>query len=354
MVNLKKIIITTFIYSLLFSGCTYVIKPENIHSSASHSSGEIFIYGEFHGIKKIKDKELELWGDYYTNHGLRHLFLELPYYTAEFLNIWMQSEDDDILNKIYEDWNGVKHRNPSMKEFYVEIKKLYPETIFHGTDVGHQYRSTGKRYLNYLSQHNMKNSLQYKCTKEAIKQGKYYNRKDDDVYREIMMVANFIREFNMLENESIMGIYGSAHIGINSMNHSNSVPSMANQLHKIYANHLLTNDLSYLKDIPIRTDSIQINGYNYEASYFGSKNMKGFKDFAYREFWRLEGVYNKFKKSPKTGNVLPYNKYPMKIVTGQVFVIDYVKTDSTVAREFHRSDGRSRNNRPVTNEFIIK
>jgi hypothetical protein len=270
----------------------------------------------------------------------------------------MNSETDEILNMVYDDWDGTANHNPAVKDFYKEIKTRFPETVFHGTDVGHQYHTTGKRYLDYLSQQqNMEYPEQYQYAKEAIEQGKhYYNQNKDGVYRENMMVANFIREFSKLDNENIMGIYGSAHTGINSMDHSNSVPSMANQFHKIYTNQLFTENLSYLaKEIdPLRTDSIQINGFDYKALYFGRKNLSGFKDYEYREFWRLEGAYNNFKKASKTGDVLPYSNYPMKIEIGQVFVIDYMKTDSTLIRKFYRSDGNSWENRPTTEEFKVE
>ncbi|MEA4917307.1 MAG: hypothetical protein VB073_07230 [Proteiniphilum sp.] len=95
----------------------------------------------------------------------------------------------------------------------------------------------------------------------------------------------------------------------------------------------------------------KVNGSYYRASYFGRNNLSGFKDYAYRKFWRLEGAYDDFKTVPTTGDVLPYNNYPMKIDTGQVFVIDYIKTDNTSIRKFYRSDGKFWNNRPVTEEF---
>ncbi|WP_242860603.1 hypothetical protein [Clostridium sp. KNHs205] len=68
---------------------------------------------------------------------MRHLFIELPYYTAEFLNVWMQSDSDDILDAIYDEWNGTMIHTPDIIEFYKNIKSRCPETIFHGTDVGH-------------------------------------------------------------------------------------------------------------------------------------------------------------------------------------------------------------------------
>lgn len=87
-------------------------------------------------------------------------------------------------------------------------------------------------------------------TKEAIGQGKYYYSHSDDVYRENMMVENFIREFDKLSDECIMGIYGSAHTGLEEMDYTNTVPSMANQLMKRYGDTIFSEDLSKMaKDV---------------------------------------------------------------------------------------------------------
>ncbi|WP_293009317.1 MULTISPECIES: hypothetical protein [unclassified Oscillibacter] len=214
---------------------------------ASSNSGEIFLYGEEHGIKKIIDKEFEFWQDYYDTQGMRHLFIEIPYYTAEFLNSWMQEDDDTILNAIYDDWDGTSAHNPNVKALYQKIKKECPETIFHGTDVGHQSETTGERYLQTLAESGQKYSEQYRLAQEAVRQGEIYYEKYDEVYRENTMVENFIREFDLLNGENIMGIYGSAHTGIEAMEFcTGAVPCMANQLSVRYGAALHSEDLSWL------------------------------------------------------------------------------------------------------------
>ena len=105
----------------------------------------IHLYGETHGVKEFYDKEFEIWKGYYKD-GNRDLFVELPYYTAEFLNVWMQETDDEILNQIYEDIEGTASYTESYLQFLKRIKEECPETIFYGTDVGHQYQTTGARY----------------------------------------------------------------------------------------------------------------------------------------------------------------------------------------------------------------
>jgi hypothetical protein len=337
------------------------IPPAVIPPTSKPSTGQAYLYGEAHAVDKIMNKELELWYDYYHNEGMRHLFIEFPYYTMEFLNIWMQADNDDILDAVLEDLVNIANPNPFARDFYRKIKSECPETIFHGTDVGHQYLTTGGRFLKYLRDNHMENSEQYVLTQEAIEQGRYFYRTSghENVYRENKMTENFIREFDKLIDENIMGIYGAAHTDFDAMDYyTQSVPCMANQLKDRYGNALHSEDLMIwaANDTgPIRFDSLTINGKKYEAAYFGKQDMSRWTDnYAYREFWRLENAYNDFKNSPKTNEVLPYNNYPMTIETGQVFVIDYIKTDGSIERRYYRSSGLIWNGMPTTEAFIAE
>jgi hypothetical protein len=131
---------------------------------------------------------------------------------------------------------------------------------------------------------------------------------------------------------------------------------MANQLKEYYGEMIYSEDLSYLAKViePLRTDRITVHDKEYEASYFGKQDLTGFKDYASREFWRLENAYEDFRNNPKTGDVLPYNEYPMLVEDGQVFVIDYTKIDGSYYRTYYRSDGYIWNNMPSTEEFRLK
>ncbi len=326
----------------------------DVTASSSPSSGLIYLYGEQHGVEKILEKEFELWSEYYRNENMRHLFVELPYYTAEFLNIWMQSDSDDIFDALYSDWAGTAGQNIYSKAFYQKIKSECPETIFHGTDVGHQYNTTGERFLRYLEDNHLKDSQQYLLVEEAIEQGKYFYEHDDNVYRENKMAENFIREFDGLGGENVMGIYGGAHTGLDAMDYyTDSVPCMGNRLKQRYGDAVVSGDLALLTKAtePLRVDMITVGGKKYEASYFGEQDLTGFRDFARREFWRLEDAYGDFKDRPKTGDVLPYDNYPMVMELEQVFVIDYTMTDGTVKRMYYRSDGLVWQGMPSTEEF---
>lgn len=359
-VNVMALITTVVvivIMILVFSANSNNATQTN--TSIPKSTGQIYLYGEAHGVESILEKEFELWNEYYKDQGMRHLFVELPYYTAEFLNLWMQSDNNEILDKIYDEWTGTAMHTSANKDFFEKIKIQCPETIFHGTDVGHQYYTTGKRFLEYIQNNNLEDTEQYVLTQEAIEQGRHYYENSDDVYRENMMVENFIREYDKLNGESIMGIYGSAHTGLESMNYTNSVPCMANQLKKYYGDIIYSENLSISvnekEDIdPARIDTIQVNGKDYEASYFGKQDLSGvFEGYSYREYWRLENAYEDFKDMPLTEDLLPYDNYPMKIEIGQIFVIDYTMTDGSVLRKYYRFDGYEWNGAPTTQEFTV-
>lgn len=320
--------------------------------------GKLYLYGEIHSEEKILEKELEIWQDYYTNQGMRHLFVEMPYYTAQFLNVWMQSDGDEILDEIHADWEGTASQTQEVKLFYQKVKELCPETIFHGTDVGHQYESIGNRYLQYLEDNQQTDSQEYQLAKENIEQGMYYYQESDDVYRENKMVENLIREYESLGDEHVMGIYGNAHTAVDARDYAtNSIPCMANQLKKIYGERLYTEDLSYVAlDVePIKVETMEIGGVSYEASYFGEQDMTTFSDqFLYREFWRLENAYDDFMDCKKTWDVLPYNNYPMLIEEGQVFVIDYKMADQSVQRMYYISTGKQWQGQLVTEGVTLQ
>ena len=324
------------------------------------STGSIYLYGESHGVEAILHKEADLWYEYYHKQNMRHLFVEYSYFTAEFLNLWMKESDDALLDAVYAEWAGTQAQVPAVKEFYKRIKAECPETVFHGTDVGHQYDTTGARYLRLLEESGQRDSEQYRLAAEAIGQGKRYYAQGNDVYRENTMAENFIRAFDALEGESVMGIYGAAHTGLGAMDYdTHSVPCMANRLKERYGEAVFSEDLTKNTE-PIRVDTIRVGEKDYEASYFGTQDLtRFFKDYASRAFWRLENAYDDFKLCPVTNNILPYNNYPMPIEEGQVFVIDYTMADGSLKREYLRSDGnwwKAENSAIefVTEEFTLK
>lgn len=182
----------------------------------------ISLYGEAHGYKKCYDAEFEEWRRFY-NEGCRNLFMELPYYSAELLNVWMHEDSDELLERWFEEIEGTLSGNKYYREFFLEIKSSCPDTVFHGTDVGHQYDTTGARYLKYLEDNGLENSENYTLAEECIRQGQEFYGDDTEnngvsALRETYMVSNFIDAYTRCGGGKVMGIYGSYHTDLESPN----------------------------------------------------------------------------------------------------------------------------------------
>ncbi len=218
MKNKKSIIKTVIAFGIvLISVLTGLIlnKSDQTVDLSADENATICLYGEAHGYKKCYDVELEEWRKFY-NDGCRNLFTELPYYSAEFLNIWMRADSDEILDQWFEEIGDTLSGNKYYKEFFRGIKKYCPDTVFYGTDVGHQYDTTGARYLKYLEDNGLEDSGNYALAEECIRQGMEYrggNAGQDGAseLRESYMVSNFIEAYNRCGGGKIMGIYGSYH-----------------------------------------------------------------------------------------------------------------------------------------------
>jgi len=318
-------------------------------------TGAVTLYGEAHGVQKILQKELDLWQGHYRT-GARHLFVELPYYTGKLLNLWMHEESDTTLQAVYDDWEGTASHNPYSLEFFKNLKATCPLTIFHGTDVGHQYDTTGQRYLNLLEAQSQKDSVEYRTAQAVIDQGVRFYQGQNAVYRERAMVANFLRELESVGSSDVVGIYGAAHTGLTSLDYSGAVACMANQLNSLYPGQLRSQDLSPLaKEIdPLRTDTVTVRGRTYEAAYYGKEDLTGFRNYSYREFWRLEGAYADLKTLRKTGQVLRYNNFPMTMDLKQVYLVEVTLTDGTKKKLYFVSEGKVWQGLPSTEEVEVK
>lgn len=210
---IKTIISFTVLGTVILSGMILSYKDHAIDVFPTEET-KIRIYGEYHGAETYYDTEYKLWKGYY-DEGYRDLFIELPYYTAEFINVWMNENDNEIIDQVFEDLQGSAAGNEYYYRFFEEIKNSCPETVFHGTDIGHQFESTGIRYLDYLEETGKKDSPEYEKTIKCIRQGmEVYS--DNNVYtglsplRENYLVENFTEAYD-LTGGKVMGIYGSDH-----------------------------------------------------------------------------------------------------------------------------------------------
>lgn len=212
-IRISSIIVFTILILVIATAMFLSYKDRAVDSYPTDDT-QISIYGEYHGVQSYYDAEYDLWVNYY-GEGYRDLFIELPYYTAEFLNVWMHEPDDVIIDQVFYDLQGSAAGNEYYYQFFQDIKKSCPETVFHGTDVGHEFDTTGLSYLSYLEENDLKDSPEYEKAVECIKQGvEFYT--DETAYeglsllRENYMVENFIDAYDSVGGK-VMGIYGIDH-----------------------------------------------------------------------------------------------------------------------------------------------
>jgi hypothetical protein len=321
---------------------------------ATVSASPIFLVGEQHGIKAIYKKEQELWTDYYKE-GHRILFTELPYYTAAFLNEWMRSDDDSILDELYADWEHTAIHTLDTIEYYKWFKEHTPDTIFIGTDVGHQGNTTGSRYLALLEMRGLKDSTEYALAKENIEQGKRYYARNDSTYREKAMAENFIREYSKIEGEKIMGIYGAAHT---STTRSGDIkcPTMTSQIIGKFGPVVKTEDLSELakENRVLYETTITVKGKEYKAFCYGESDISFIKGYKTRTFYKIENAFDDFCHYRTKNNFLPYNNYPCSVKEGEVFLVVYNMANGKTKREYQLSNNFIWNGQPTTKELVVK
>lgn len=314
-------------------------------------TGQIYLYGELHLSEAIYARELELWSECYHQRGMRHLFIECSYFGAQWLNRWMQADHDELLDEYIQDIVELRQAANSPypaeayemeREFFKRIKEDCPDTVFHGTDVGHGQWSFGERYLKYLEDAGQADTEQYRLTKENMEQGKYFYGNvpgGDHTYREEKMTENFIRERDKLGNADIMGIYGAGHVQPGLTTWAKEYrPNMASQLMERYGEDLHCEGVMDSVQ-PQGTEVIALAGKDYTAQRFGKIYLPTASGDAYMEFWRLEDdAYEDFSSAPLTQKYLYSGQYPMAVEAGQVFVIDRA-AKGTVERRYYRCTG---------------
>lgn len=319
----------------------------------SSQPGQIYLYGEVHAHETIQNMELERWEQYYKEDGMRHLFMETSYCHAQFLNLWMQSDNNEILDSLLKKMQGTYGVLLRKEHFICQSKKTARKpfstapisvisTVQSDRNICIIWKKTARKIRKNIS------------WGKNIQQGKTFEATGKSSYRENCMAENFIEEYDrLIQSEGptdIMGIYGAAHTNPDIQNVTGEVPSMASQIQSRYGESLHSKDLrEELR--PLRTERIELNGKEYQASYFGELSVIS-KEIRSMRFWRLEEAYDDVKACPTNGNVLPDSSFLIPIPTGQVYAIDFTQTNGQVIRKFFRTDGNTFQGAPCAEEFL--
>ena len=111
----------------LLALCTLLFCLAVPGARAQEAPGTIYLCGETHANQSHLDQELALWDQLYQQ-GVRDLFVELPSYSAAYLNLWMQSDQDTILDRLSKDTGGrtlLENRGDASLQQVIE--RLYKE-----------------------------------------------------------------------------------------------------------------------------------------------------------------------------------------------------------------------------------
>ena len=122
---------------------------------------QVLLCGEDHTDAGCKEQELALWRERYAA-GDRDLFLEMGAATAELLNRWMTTGDESFWDLVYRNWEGTLAQTEQTENFYRQLRADCPETVFHGIDMEHQYRTTGRFCLALLEKEGRQGSEVYR------------------------------------------------------------------------------------------------------------------------------------------------------------------------------------------------
>lgn len=351
---MKKLVLLALLLALVLGACADPGAPKassdttpTQRDETAVSSGLIYLFAEGTATERFHEKELEFWDEFYAG-GMRDLFLETSYCKAAYLNEWMQADSDDVLLRLFDD--GIEaEETGSLLAFYRVIKEQYPETVFHGTDVGHEFSSLGERYLSELREAGLENSESYALAKENNEQGvAFYDILNYDVliglaYQENVMAQNFIREFEHSGSNGVMGIYSLLHADSESLCLSGNAPSMAQQIASQYGGAVHSLRL---------TDELTVKGKPYAASYCGEYSASHLNlGFDTMEIWQSDAAYADLCDCPRTEVVFPSSGFRLPPKEKTVLIVDFTSAEGT-RRWYFLSDGIAENGQAVMVQIL--
>ena len=294
---------------------------------------QVLLCGEAHDEAQCKEQELALWRACYAA-GDRDLFLELGAATTELLNRWMRTGDESFWDLVYRNWEGTLSQTELTEDFYRQLRADCPETVFHGIDLEHQYRTTGRFCLALLEKEGRKGTDEYRRAALAMEQAKRFYQGEgdlslwDNAYREDTLAENFRTAYEALGRRRVMGIFGAAHTDPYGTNYyTDTTPSMAAQLKERYGGRVRVRDLR--GEGVLQRTTLNIAGAEYGAIYYGETPLRNMGLIRSCQVWRLVDAYETFSQWEGGGDDLPGDEYPMSVRAGEAYAIHYACWDGT-------------------------
>ena len=291
---------------------------------------QVLLCGEAHDEARCKEQELALWRARYAA-GDRDLFLEVGAARRELLRRRVRTGGEGMRDLVYRNWEGTLSQTELTEDFYRQLRADCPETVLHGIDLEHQYKTTGRFCLALLEKEGRQGSETYRKVLRSVEQGeRFYQGWDgdlfsrDNAYRENVLAENFRCEYESLGRRRVMGIFGAAHTDPYGLDYyTASVPSMGAQLRERYGGDILCRDLRG-ENLPEKT-TLSVAGTEFEAIYYGEYPVTRRDILRSGEFWRLADAYETFSRWEASGDNLPGDEYPMAVRPGEAYAIHYTR-----------------------------
>lgn len=114
----------------------------------------LILVGEIHGFEEPQKFDFELFTHLHANHDVRQYFAELDYVQSLFINQYMESGDEDLLNTALRKWAVIQGRNNiDYYDKYRKFQKYYAQLSDNDkfTFIGIDKLQDVKLTLNYLN-----------------------------------------------------------------------------------------------------------------------------------------------------------------------------------------------------------
>lgn len=275
---------------------SFEIMNEDIEDS------KLILVGEIHGFNEPAKFDVEFFKHLYKNFGVRHYLAELDFAQAKFLNTYLETGEDSLLNFILDNWVVVQGRNN--KDYYNKYKAFHsfykelPENekfYFIGIDKVQDW-NVFLTYVNHLSGvDTVLSSLTYNESTvvddvenrldELLSQDQFDDVKKmellhlkknvefkvDRINRETVLFQNFYDLYKQEEfqDDKLYGYFGLYHVFQFRINGKHPFASMVRQ-----------------SDLGLEGKMLSMN-FNFVDSYMVVKSA------TLPEFMRGEGVYSK-------------------------------------------------------------
>ena len=311
--------LAVLLFCMIFLCGVFVSGGSETVQGNADSGDLIYLYGENHYHPGCMEKELSAWEKLYES-GARHLFIEYSYAFGQMLNAWMQADDDEMLRWLWSDGEDDLESSPVeallLFDFFKAVKQHCPETVFHGTDIEHDYETSGAEYLAELEAAGKQDSEEYARTSLTCEQGRqaHMNGETDEGYRyrETCLTENFIYELERLEPQTVMGIYGFTHVEGSITEHQKSLTgdaNMAARLAERYGSRMVCMCLSLAGNSSRTAEPVgplTINGKTYETFFVGEHDFSMWAvPYRFVSYWRLRDSWADFEGVPEAGTLNP-------------------------------------------------